>query len=337
MLTSLLSSELQAPKGGIEGYVILSHHEGDPKNAWNFAMRTSFATENMQFNPSITKSLTFEYRTGDEFHIDQISSIDDNVGEGITVFHSLATASALAQIRQGYDMNPQYQCKVYKCRITEGTKYYDGEAMQTIHFLGSPYLPKDMDYFCCLTAQIELEECVFHAASLLFGRNTILPKYSKGFKTYEYNVGFMLVGQDKHGFFDATTMADLSSVFSGNGQYKNGMGLKRSNLSIGLEYSINEMEPQEAMPVVFSDHWCACEKLRKIKECSSCTSNMQIYTVLMRCGDVAYPIGDCERERYPRAFVNGFQLLGVASHQTNKDMPKYMTDGSLKTLLQWAR
>lgn len=337
MLTTLLSSELRAPQGGIEGYVILSHYEGDPKNAWDFAMRTSFVTENMLFNPSIVKSLAFEYRTGDEFHANQISFLDDNIGEGITVFHSLATASALAQIRQGYDMNPQYHCKVYKCRITEGIKYYNGEAIQTTQFLGSPYLPKDMDYSCYLTTQIELEERVFQAASLLFGRNTILPKYSKGFKTYEYNVGFMLVGCDKKGFFDAMTMADVSSAFKGNGRYKNNMGLKMSNLSIGLEYSINEMEPQEAMPVVFSDHWCVCDKLEKIKECGSYTSNIQIYTVLMRYGDVAYPIGDGDRERYPRAFVNGFQMLGVASHQTNTDMPKYITDGSLKTLLQWAK
>ena len=337
MLTTLLSSELQAPKGGLDGYVILSHYEEEPDNAWDFAMRTSFTHDNMLFNPAANKSLTFEYRGFDTFHMDEFSILDDSVGEGITVFHSLATASALAQIKQGYDINPPYHCEVYKCHINETSKYYNGEAMVTTHFCSSPYLPKDMDYSCCLTTRIELGERVFKAASLLLGRNTVLPKYSRGFKVYEYNVGFMLIGHNGNGFFDAITMVDVSSAFTGNGQYKNNTGLKQSNLSVGLVYSINEMEPQEMMPVVFGTHWSACDKLEKIKKYGSYTSSIQVYTVMMRHGDVAYPIGKGHEELYPRAFVNGFQMLGLAQHQTNEDKPEYPTDGSLKDLLNWAR
>ena len=337
MITALTSSELRAPRGGIDGYVVLSHYEGDPKNAWDFAMRTSFTNDNMLFNPTVNKSVTFEYRDCNSFHIDEFSLLDDNIGEGITVFHSLATASALAQIKQGYELNPSYHCEVYKCRINEGSKYYNGRAMETTHFCSSPYLPKHLDYSCYLTTQIELEECLFKAVSLLLGRNTVLPKYSRGFKVYEYNVGFMLIGHDGNGFFDAITMVDVSSAFTGNGQYKNNTGLKMSNLSVGLEYSINEMEPQEMMPVVFGTHWSACDKLEKIKKYGSYTSNIQVYTVIMKCGDVAYPIGKGHEELYPRAFVNGFQMLGLAQHQTNEDNPEYPTDGSLKDLLEWAR
>lgn len=35
MITELTSAELRATKGGIDGYVILSHYEGDPKTAWD--------------------------------------------------------------------------------------------------------------------------------------------------------------------------------------------------------------------------------------------------------------------------------------------------------------
>lgn len=35
MITALTTSELRAPRGGIDSYVILSHYEGDPKTAWD--------------------------------------------------------------------------------------------------------------------------------------------------------------------------------------------------------------------------------------------------------------------------------------------------------------